>query len=132
MLAHFASNIGIDLLMRSLERPAFMWRTPSYLDRRAVLDADPGSEEARDRWVAAKRRSAEVEEEARARSFRVFATEKLNKPANIGRVHKILRQMEGADQAAPGQDLGDNGRAVEDRDKATVFVKTNANISLRN
>ncbi|KAF0292569.1 Histone-lysine N-methyltransferase setd3 [Amphibalanus amphitrite] len=50
----------------------------------AVSSRSPGSTDARDRWVEAKRRTAEVEEEAKARSFRNFATEELNWPANIG------------------------------------------------
>ena len=97
---------------------------------RAALDATPGSEQAKNRWVEAKRRAMKMEEEARARSFRTFATEELNRPANIGRVHKILRKMEGAVQAPPGQALGDHGRrAVEDRDKAEAFAKTYASVS---
>ncbi|KAF0303168.1 RNA-directed DNA polymerase from mobile element jockey [Amphibalanus amphitrite] len=97
---------------------------------RAALDAAPGSTDARDRWVEAKRRAAKIEEEAKARSFRNFATEELNRPANIGRVHKILRKMEGAEQAPPGQALGDHGRrAVEDRTKAAAFAKQYASVS---
>ena len=97
---------------------------------RAALDVDPGSEEAKDRWVEAKRKAVEVEEEAKRRAFRNFASEELNKPASIGRVHKILRKMEGAEQAAPGQALGDHGRrAVEDLEKAEAFAKMHANVS---
>ena len=77
-----------------------------------------------------KRRAANIEEEAKKRAFRNFASEELNRPANLGRVHKILRKMEGAEQAAPGQALGDHGRrAVEDRDKAEAFARTYANVS---
>ena len=86
--------------------------------------------EARDRWVEPKRRAAKIEEEAKARSFRNFATEELNRPASIGRVHKILRKMEGAEQAPSGQALGDHGRrAVEDRAKAAAFAKQYASVS---
>ena len=60
--------------------------------------------------MEAKRKAAEVEEEARRCAFRNFATEELNKPASIGRVHKILRKTEGAEQAPPGQALGEHGR----------------------
>ena len=89
-----------------------------------------GSEQAKNRRGEAKRRAMKMEEEARARSFRTFATEELNRPANIGRIHKILRKMEGAVQAPPGQALGDHGRrAVEDRDKAESFAKTYASVS---
>ena len=64
------------------------------------------------------------------RAFRNFATKELNKPADIGRVHKILRKMEGAEQAPLGQELGDHGhRAVENQDKAEAFAKTCANVS---
>ena len=97
---------------------------------RAALDAAPGSTDARNRWVETKRRAANIEEEAKKRAFRNFASEELNRPANLGRVHKILRKMEGAEQAAPGQALGDHGRrAVEDRDKAEAFAGTYANVS---
>ena len=97
---------------------------------RAALDAAPGSTDARNRWVETKRRAANIEEEAKKRALRSFASEELNRPANLGRVHKILRKMEGAEQAAPGQALGDHGRrAVEDRDKAEAFARTYANVS---
>ena len=97
---------------------------------RAALDEDPGSTIARDRWVAAKRRTAVVEQEAKSRAFRKFASEELNRPTSIGRVHKILRKMEEAVEVPPGQALGDHGRrAVEDRDKAEAFNRTYASVS---
>ena len=48
---------------------------------RVSLDADPGPAETRDPQVAAKRKAAEVEENARRRVLRNFATEELNGPA---------------------------------------------------
>ena len=73
-----------------------------------------------------------METAARRRAFRSFASKELNKPSNIGRVTKILKKMEGATQSAcPGQAIGgDRGRlAVEDRQKASAFVKTYASVS---
>ena len=47
------------------------------------------------RWKDAKKKAAQSEEEARKKSFRTFASEELNRPANLGKVCKILRKMEG-------------------------------------
>ena len=45
-------------------------------------------------------------------------------------VTKVLRKMEGSEQACPGHALqGDNELAVGDCDKATSFVKTYALVS---
>ena len=69
---------------------------------------------------------------ARRTAFRTFATNELNKPASIGRVSKSLKKMEGAVQSAcPGQAIGEDcGRlAVEDRQKASAFVRTYASVS---
>ena len=91
---------------------------------------ESGSEEAKGHWVETKHRETEVEEEARRRAFRNFATDELNKPANIGTVHKTLGKMERAEQAPPDQALGGHGRrATEDREKAEAFAKTYANVS---
>ena len=98
---------------------------------RAALRFDP-SAEAKTRWKTAKTNAAAVEEAARTKCFRQFATEELNKPSNLGRVTKILRRMEGATQpAAPGRAIhGDHGReAVLDKKKASEFVKTYAAVS---
>ena len=69
---------------------------------------------------------------ARQRSFREFASTKLNRPAALGPVAKMLRKMEGAVQdACPGQSVsGDRGQlVVDDHSKAEVFVSTYASIS---
>ncbi|KAF0287890.1 RNA-directed DNA polymerase from mobile element jockey [Amphibalanus amphitrite] len=97
---------------------------------RAALDADPGSAALRDQWVSAKRKAANTAQEAKSRAFQKFASEELNRPTSIGRVHKILRKMEEAVEIPPGQALGDHGRcAVEDRDKTEAFNRTYANVS---
>ena len=71
-------------------------------------------------WKDAKKKAAQTEE-ARKESFRTVASEELNRPANLGKVCKILRKMDGGVQAtAPGRAInGDHGReAVADRRKA--------------
>ena len=103
-------------------------------ERRAARDAHQAnpSRDTREEWKMAKRRAAEAEEEARRTAFRSFATNELNKRTNVGRVTKILKKMEGATQSAcPGQAIcGDHGRlAVEDRQKASAFVRTYASVS---
>ncbi|KAF0313786.1 RNA-directed DNA polymerase from mobile element jockey [Amphibalanus amphitrite] len=101
-------------------------------ERREARDAmkQDRSRAAKDRWLEAKRRAAKVEEEAKTRSFREFASTTLNKPTNIGRVTKVLRKMEGSVQACPGHALqGDRGLAVEDLEKATSFVRTYSRVS---
>ena len=102
-------------------------------ERRAAREelATTGSPAAKDRWIAAKRHAAQVEEDAKRRSFRNFTTNELNRPANIGKVTKVLRRMEGAPQACPGQVLqGDGGRlAVADKEKATTFARMYAHVS---
>ena len=47
------------------------------------------------RWKDAKKKAAQTEGEARKKSFRTFASEEPNRPANLGKVCKILRKMEG-------------------------------------
>ena len=98
--------------------------------RRAVQE-DP-SRENQALWKEKKRKAADVEEEARRRSFRNFASTELNRPAALGRVTKLLRKMEGAVlDACPGQAVsGDRGQLVaEDRSKAEAFVRTYAGVS---
>ena len=66
----------------------------------------------------------------RLAASRDFASNKLNKPANIGMVTKVLRKMEGSVQACPGHALqGDHGLAVRDLEKATSFARTYAQVS---
>ena len=98
---------------------------------RQELRTNP-SAEAKERWIAAKKRARDVEREASQRSFREFVSTELNQPSSIGRVTKVLRKMEGGSQtAAPGQAInGDQGRLkVEDKAKATAFTKTYAEVS---
>ena len=101
-------------------------------ERREARDAlrVDRSRAARERWTAAKRRAAEAEQEAKTRSFRDFTSNKLNQPANLGMVTKVLRKMEGATQSRPGHALqGDHGLAVGDLEKATSFARTYARVS---
>ena len=101
-------------------------------ERREARDAMRAdrSRAAKERWLAAKRKAAVVEQEAKTRSFRDFASNKLNKPANIGMVTKVLRKMEGSVQACPGHAIqGDHGLAVGDLEKATSFARTYAQVS---
>ena len=98
---------------------------------RTAVQEDP-SPENQAIWKAKKRRAADIEVEARQRSFREFASTELNRPAALGRVTKLLRKMEGAVlDACPGQAVsGDRGQLVaEDRSKAEAFVRTYASVS---
>ena len=100
-------------------------------EARVAFDHSP-TPENKEAWKHAKKKAAETEEEARKRAFRTFATEELNRPANLGRITKILRKMEGGVQSsAPGQAVnGDRGReVVGDRCKAEAFVSTYAAVS---
>ena len=100
-------------------------------EARITLHQSP-TPENRERWKQPKKRAAEMEEEAKKKAFRKFASEELNRPANLGRIPKIFRKMEGGVQTfAPGQAVnGDRGReAVGDRSKADAFVATHAAVS---
>ena len=97
--------------------------------RRLMSPDDPAS---RDRWVAAKRRAADTEKRVSQAHFRNFVETTLNKPASLGRVTKILRKWEGADDAhQPGLTmLKEDGRVlVSDSEKAEAFNATYAHVS---
>ena len=96
--------------------------------RRLLRADDPTS---RERWIAAKQRAAAAEQEASRKHFRTFVETSLNKPANLGRVSKILKKWEGAnDDHRPGQAMKENGRLlISDREKANAFNKTYAHVS---
>ena len=51
--------------------------------RSAHRPDDPGS---RDRWIAAKKTAAEIEQRITRDRFREFVTTSLNKPASLGRM----------------------------------------------
>ena len=102
-------------------------------DRRAArADLREGAPGSRERWIAAKRRAAEVERRVTRRHFREFVSSTLNKPANIGRIHKTLKKWERCsdDEFRDGQTMMDNGRLlVTDRAKAQTFVREYAWVS---
>ena len=102
-------------------------------DRRAArADLREGAPGSRERWIAAKRRAAEVERRVTRRHFREFVSSTLNKPANIGRVHKTLKKWERCsdNEFRDGQAMLDNGRLlVTDRAKAQAFVREYAWVS---
>ena len=100
-------------------------------EARAAYQQDP-TPARQVRWKEAKKRAADVEEDARRRTFRDFVSTELNRPAALGRVTKILRRMEGATaDVCPGQAInGDRGQLVaEDRVKAEAFARTYASVS---
>ncbi|KAF0302217.1 putative RNA-directed DNA polymerase from transposon BS [Amphibalanus amphitrite] len=96
--------------------------------RRQIRADDPASKE---RWIAAKRRAADVERRATQAHFRTFVEDNLNQPASLGRVTKILKKWEGAgDEHQPGQAMRVGGRLlVTDREKAQAFCATYAHVS---
>ncbi|KAF0290571.1 putative RNA-directed DNA polymerase from transposon BS [Amphibalanus amphitrite] len=96
--------------------------------RRQIRADDPAS---RERWIAAKRRAADVERSATQAHFRIFVEDNLNQPASLGRVTKILKKWEGAgDEHQPGQAMRVGGRLlVTDREKAQAFCATYAHVS---
>ena len=96
--------------------------------RRQTRADDPASKE---RWIAAKRRAADVERSATQTHFRTFVEDNLNQPASLGRVTKILKKWEGAgDEHQPGQAMRVGGRLlVTDREKAQAFCATYAHVS---
>ncbi|KAF0297636.1 hypothetical protein FJT64_004848 [Amphibalanus amphitrite] len=96
--------------------------------RRQIRADDPASKE---RWIAAKRRAADVERSATQTHFRTFVEDNLNQPASLGRVTKILKKWEGAgDEHQPGQAMRVGGRLlVTDREKAQAFCATYAHVS---
>ncbi|KAF0307979.1 putative RNA-directed DNA polymerase from transposon BS [Amphibalanus amphitrite] len=96
--------------------------------RRQIRADDPASKE---RWIAAKRRAADVERSATQKHFRTFVEDNLNQPASLGRVTKILKKWEGAgDEHQPGQAMRVGGRLlVTDREKAQAFCATYAHVS---
>ena len=77
-------------------------------------------------------KARDVKRDAAQRSFRNFVEDELSRPANIGKVTKVLRKMEGGSQAAvPGPAInGDQGRLmVEDKAWETAFTRTYAEVS---
>ncbi|KAF0298571.1 putative RNA-directed DNA polymerase from transposon BS [Amphibalanus amphitrite] len=96
--------------------------------RRQIRADDPASKE---RWIAAKRRAADVERSATQAHFRTFVEDNLNQPASLGRVTKILKKWEGAgDEHQPGQAMRVGGRLlITDREKAQAFCATYAHVS---
>ena len=97
--------------------------------REDLRGGDPGSPE---RWIAAKRHAAEVEHRVSRRHFREFVSSTLNKPANIGRVHKTLKKWERCcdDEFRDGQAMVDRGKLLStDRAKAEAFVREYAWVS---
>ena len=63
-------------------------------EARTTMQVDP-THEIQASWWKAKKEAADVELAARERAFCNFATTKLNRPAALGRVAKILRRMGG-------------------------------------
>ena len=97
--------------------------------REDLRGGDPGS---RERWIAAKRHAAEVKHRVSRRRFREFVSSTLNKPANIGRVHKTLKKWERCcdDEFRDGQAMVDRGKLLSiDRAKAEAFVRECAWVS---
>ncbi|KAF0304847.1 putative RNA-directed DNA polymerase from transposon BS [Amphibalanus amphitrite] len=96
--------------------------------RQLLRQDDPDS---RVRWIAAKRRAAEVEQRVSRTHFREFVETTLNKPASLGRVSKILKKWEGAsDDHRPGEAMTHNGRLLaSDKEKAAAFIQTYAHVS---
>ena len=100
--------------------------------REARLQLRPDDPASRDRWVAAKQRAADTERRVSQAHFRNFVETTLNRPANLGRVTKILRKWEGAgDDHRPGQAMKkEDGRPlVSDSEKTEAFNATYAHVS---
>ena len=99
-------------------------------ERRAALRE--GDNLSRERWIAAKRRAAEMEKKATITHFKDFVSTTLNQPANVGRVHKTLKKWEQScdDELRDGQAMLKGDRLiVTDRDKAEAFVQEYAKVS---
>ena len=120
---------------RSEARP---WALDSELEeaveerRSARSDLRRGARTAKERWVAAKQRTASVERRVTQRHFREFVSTQLNRHQNLGRVHKTLKKWEGAtdDAHRPGETTEDNGRTLTTNlEKATTFNRTYATVS---
>ncbi|KAF0298696.1 Retrovirus-related Pol polyprotein from type-1 retrotransposable element R1 4 [Amphibalanus amphitrite] len=97
--------------------------------RAALRDGDTPS---RERWIATKRRAAELEKKATIAHFKDFVSTTLNRPANVGRVHKTLKKWERCcdDEPRDGQAMLKGDRLiVTDRDKAEAFVQEYARVS---
>ena len=97
--------------------------------RAALREDDPAITE---QWIAAKRRAAEVERRATQDHFKEFVTSTLIKPANLGRVHKTLKQWERSedDEARDGQAMEVGGRLISSyRAKAEAFAREYARVS---
>ena len=97
--------------------------------RSALRSDDPAS---RDRWIAAKKAAAEIEQRIRRDRFREFVTSTLNKPASLGRVSKLLKKWERSndDQHRDGQAMEVAGKTItSDRAKADAFVREYAGVS---
>ncbi|KAF0292119.1 hypothetical protein FJT64_009814 [Amphibalanus amphitrite] len=78
------------------------------------------------------RRAAELEKKATIAHFKDFVSTTLNRPANVGRVHKTLKKWERCcdDEPRDGQAMLKGDRLiVTDRDKAEAFVQEYARVS---
>ncbi|KAF0288215.1 hypothetical protein FJT64_025899 [Amphibalanus amphitrite] len=102
-------------------------------ERRAARAAlREGDSQSRVRWIAAKRRAAELEKKATITHFNDFVSTTLNQPANVGRVHKTLKKWERccANEFRDGQAMLRGDRLIiTDRDKAEAFVQEYARVS---
>ncbi|KAF0314478.1 putative RNA-directed DNA polymerase from transposon BS [Amphibalanus amphitrite] len=105
----------------------------AVLERRAARAAlSPDDPDSRVRWITAKRRAAELERRAAQDHFREFVSSTLNKPANLGRVHKTLKKWERGldDEPRDGQAMEDRGKTIStDKDKAEAFAREYARVS---
>ncbi|KAF0301519.1 putative RNA-directed DNA polymerase from transposon BS [Amphibalanus amphitrite] len=105
----------------------------AIIERRAARAAlRDGDTPSRERWIAAKRRAAELEKKATIAHFKDFVSTTLNRPANVGRVHKTLKKWERCcdDEPRDGQAMLKGDRLiVTDRDKAEAFVQEYARVS---
>ena len=100
--------------------------------RAARADLREGDNPSRERWIAAKRRAADVERRVAQEHFREFVSSTLNRPANVGKVHKILKKWEHCsdDEFRDGQAMVKEGKLLStDRAKAEAFAQEYARVS---
>ncbi|KAF0308183.1 LINE-1 reverse transcriptase [Amphibalanus amphitrite] len=88
--------------------------------------------ESKARWLEAKRRAAEVTERVTQQSYRDFVSTELNQSTSVGRVSRLLKKWEGAedDEQRDGEAMRVGNRLlVTAEEKANAFAHQYATVS---
>ena len=100
--------------------------------REARARVDLADTATRERWIAARRRAAEVEARVFRQRFRDTVTDEPNRPNNTGKVTRILKGWEGGivDEHGDGQAMEHGGRLlIKHKEESEAFCQIYAWVS---